>query len=594
MRSFLQLSLRKYKMSAPNEERSVFLSGNEAIAWGARHAGVCLASAYPGTPSTEILETLATFPEIEAQWATNEKVACEVAFGACLAGKRALTACKHVGLNVAMDPLMTTAYSGINAGLVVVVADDPGMSSSQNEQDTRRVAPYGKVPLIEPSSPSEAYHFIQESFRISEKFDIPVLFRITTRISHTKESFVLTGQREIPVKPLDKNPRKYVMIPAHARPRHLDLEKRLAALKEYSEQTPLNRAEIKDRKTGFITSGVSACYVKEAYPDASILTCGMSFPLPIKKIGDFAKKVRKLYVVEELEPFLEEQLLQAGLAVTGKKPSWRCGELSPSAVRAIVRGQDRNDPLQKNRRPLLCAGCPHRPVFTALKKAGVYVAGDIGCYTLGALEPLAALHTQLCMGASIPVFEGIRKMTGDKKTVAVIGDSTFFHTGLSGLLSAAHNGTRGVVLILDNAITAMTGAQSNPGTGATLQGKPSRKISPEKLCVAAGADQVDVIDPYQMDAFYRLLQTRLAEDKLSVIIARSPCRMVERSRQSPYRIDEAACKRCGLCLKLDCPAIAKRDDGAVVIDQGLCVGCGLCRQVCKFQAINTKEGASGA
>lgn len=574
-------------MSVPNEETPVFLSGNEAVAWGARHAGVCLASAYPGTPSTEILETIATFPEIDAQWAVNEKVAYEVAFGACLAGKRALTACKHVGLNVAMDPLMSTAYSGVNAGLVAVVADDPGMFSSQNEQDTRRVAPYAKIPLIEPSSPKEAYTFIPEAFQISEQFDVPVLFRITTRISHTKESFVISGRRDVPTKPLAKDPRKYVMIPAHARPRHLDLEKRLAAMQKYSEQTALNRAEIKDRDIGFITSGVAAFYVREMYPDASMLTLGMSFPLPIKKVRAFAKKIKKLYVVEELEPFLEEQLRQEGIAVTGKKPSWRCGELSPAAVRSIVRKQERSDQPKKNRRPLLCPGCPHRPAFTVLKKAGVYVTGDIGCYTLGALEPLAALHTQLCMGTSVPVFEGLNKMLDGKRAVAVIGDSTFFHTGLNGLVSAAYNGARGVIIILDNAITAMTGAQSNPGTGTTLQGKPAKKISLEKICLAAGADEVDVVDPYQMDAFHQLLQTRLAEDKLSVIIARSICRMVDRSRQVSRRIDVTVCKRCGLCLKLDCPAISKQADGSVVIDPVLCVGCGLCQQVCKFQAITT-------
>jgi indolepyruvate ferredoxin oxidoreductase alpha subunit len=568
------------------QKETVLLSGNEAIAWGAKAAGVCFASGYPGTPSTEILETLGTFDCLEAQWAVNEKVAYEAAFGASLGGKRALTACKHVGLNVAMDPLMTTAYSGVNAGFVVVVADDPGMYSSQNEQDTRRVAPYAKVPLIEPSSPSEAYRYIEEAYRISEQFDIPVLFRITTRISHTKESFEIDLSREVPaVRALEKNPAKYVMVPGHARARHVDLEKRLLRLKEYSERTSLNRTELKDRKIGFIANGISALYIREIYPDASLLTLGMSFPLPVKKIKAFAKKVKKLYVIEELEPFLEEQLKQEGIKAIAKKPSWRCGELSPDAVKRIVAGKEREVHAQKARRPLLCPGCPHRPAFHALKKCRFFVAGDIGCYTLGALEPLASLHTQICMGASVPFFEGISKTAPDQKTVAVIGDSTFIHTGLSGLISAAYNNTKGVVVIMDNATTAMTGAQENPATGKTLEGKNSRKLSLEDICKAANADSVDVIDPYDIDAFEKLLKTRVGEDKLSVIIARHPCVMVDRSRKPPFKIDTVACKKCGLCLKLDCPAIMEDKDGNLSIDPTLCVGCELCVKVCNPNAV---------
>ncbi len=565
------------------------MSGNEAVALGARAAGVCFASAYPGTPSTEILETLAAFPELEAQWAVNEKVAYEAAFGAGIAGRRALVACKHVGLNVAMDPLMTTAYSGVNAGFVVVVADDPGMHSSQNEQDTRRVAPYAKVPLIEPSSPSEAYAFIGEAFEISERFDVPVLFRVTTRISHTKESFDACLKRHVPQKPLQKDPKKYVMIPGHARPRHVDLERRLLALADFSEHTHLNRMEMNDRKTGFIVSGVAALYAKEAFPNASFLTLGMPYPFPIKMMKAFAKKVEKLYVIEELEPFIEEKLRQEGVAVTGKKPSWRCGELSPQAVKNIVRLKEREGGKPKARRPLMCPGCPHRPAFLALKKAGVYVTGDIGCYTLGALEPLAALHTQLCMGASIPFFEGVSKMQDGQKTVAVIGDSTFFHTGINGLISAAYNGAKGVVVIMDNGITAMTGQQQNPGTGVTLQGRETRKLSIEKLCAAAGADQVDVLNPYDMDGFQQLLKTRLSQDKLSVIIARAPCKMVDRSRGAVLEIDGQRCRKCRQCLVLDCPAIMEGADGAIRINEALCTGCGLCRQVCKFDAISARK-----
>ncbi len=566
----------------------MFFSGNEAVAWGARAAGVCFASAYPGTPSTEILETMGTFSELEAQWAVNEKVAYEASFGASLAGRRALAACKQVGLNVAMDPLMTTAYTGVNAGFVVVVCDDPGMYSSQNEQDTRRVAPYAKVPLIEPSSPSEAYFFIQEAFKISEQFDIPVLFRLTTRLSHTKESFDMPYHRDVPVRELQRDPRKYVMIPAHARPRHLDLEKRLLKLEKFSERTKLNRAELNDRKTGFIVSGVSALYAREVYPEASFLTLGMPFPFPVGKIRDFAFKVKKLYVIEELEPFLEEKLKQEGIVFTAKKPSWRCGELSPLAVKDIVSGRERGENRKKARRPLLCPGCPHRPVFYVLKKAGVFVAGDIGCYTLGALEPLAALHTQTCMGASIPFFEGIGKMVKDRKTVAVIGDSTFMHTGINGLISAAYNGAKGVVIIMDNAITAMTGGQQNPGTGLTLQGKSSKKLSLENICSSAGADNVDVIDPRDIEGLRKLLDLRLSQDGLFVIIARSPCKMIDRSAAMPFSVDEAKCRKCRQCLAIDCPAVSE-EAGRIVINEILCVGCGLCRQVCKFGAINRKS-----
>lgn len=573
-------------MNQSQKKEKVFLSGNEAVAWGARAAGICFASAYPGTPSTEILETLAGFFDLEAQWAVNEKVAYEAAFGASLAGARALTACKHVGLNVAMDSLMTTAYSGVNAGFVAVVADDPGMHSSQNEQDTRRVAPYAKIPLIEPSSPSQAYAFIQEAFKISEQFDVPVLFRLTTRISHTKESFAATADRVVPpLRALEKNPKKYVMIPGHARGRHVDLERRLLAMRDFAETTPLNRIEWNDRKIGIIASGVAALYAKEVCPTASLLTLGMSFPFPIQKVREFAKGVEKLYVIEELEPFLEEMLRQEGIAVIGKNASWRCGELSPQAVKEIMEGKDRTVVAAKARRPLLCPGCPHRPAFYSLRKAGVFVTGDIGCYTLGALEPLAALHTQLCMGASIPFFEGVGKMQPGQKAVAVIGDSTFIHTGLSGLISAVYNGAKGVVVIMDNAITAMTGGQQNPATGITLQGKVTKKLSLEKICGAAGADHVDVIDPNDLEGFQQLVKSRLGQDCLSVIIARSPCKMIDRSRGPVVQIDPVKCKKCRQCLALDCPAIMEGADGIISIDAALCVGCGLCRKICKFDAI---------
>jgi indolepyruvate ferredoxin oxidoreductase alpha subunit len=379
------------------------------------------------------------------------------------------------------------------------------------------------------------------------------------------------------------------MIPSHARPRHVDLERRLSALADYSEHTPLNRMELNDRKIGFIVSGVAALYAKEVFPNASFLTLGMPYPFPVRLMKAFAKKVEKLYVVEELEPFIEEKLRQEGIAVTGKKPSFRCGELSPQAVKDIVRRKERDGKTPKARRPLLCPGCPHRPAFLALKKEGVYVTGDIGCYTLGALEPLAALHTQLCMGASIPFFEGVSKMQGDRKTVAVIGDSTFIHTGINGLISAAYNGAKGVVVIMDNGITAMTGGQQNPGTGVTLQGRKTRKLSIEKLCAAAGADQVDVLNPFDMEGFRQLLKTRLSQDKLSVIIARAPCKMEDRSRGAVLEIDSQRCKKCRQCLVLDCPAITEGEDRTIRISAGLCTGCGLCSQVCKFNAISARK-----
>lgn len=576
-------------MNHLNTSKNVFLSGNEAVAWGARTAGVKFASAYPGTPSTEILETLGTFSELEAQWAVNEKVAYEVAFGACISGVRALTACKHVGLNVAMDPLMTTAYSGVNAGFVIVVADDPGMHSSQNEQDTRRVAPYAKIPLLEPSSPSEAYRFMKYAYEISEQFDVPVLVRLTTRVSHTKESFAVDDPILVEPKELSRNPKKYVMIPGHARPRHLDLEKRLVALTEYAENTELNRIELNNLDQGFIVSGVSAVYAREVYPDASFLTLGMTHPYPVQKIRDFSTKVKELYVIEELEPVLEDVIKKEGIKVIAKKDSWRCGELSPSAVSDIVAQKDREVNTVKNRRPLLCAGCPHRPAFYTLKKMGAFVTGDIGCYTLGALEPLAALHTQICMGASIPFFESVGKTQTKEKVVAVIGDSTFIHTGLNGLVSAAYNGAKGVVMIMDNSITAMTGGQQNPGTGTTLQNQETKKLILENICKAAGADFVDVIDPYDMKGLENLLKQRIEADALSVIITRSPCKMIDRSRNTVREIDPDKCKKCRKCVGLDCPAIIERADKSIYIDEALCVGCGLCETVCPFEAIGLKK-----
>ena len=572
-------------MAKKRDFKTVFLSGNEALAWGARKAGVSFASSYPGTPATEILEELAGFNEVEAQWAVNEKVAYEAAFGASIGGRRALTAFKHVGLNVAMDSLMVTAYTGVNAGFVVCVADDPGMHSSQNEQDTRLAAPYAKVPLVEPSSPSEAYRFIREAYRVSERFSTPVLFRLTTRVSHTKESFMAGGASLKLRRRAEKDARKYVMIPPHARPRHRELEKRIRRIALYSEKSPLNRYELRSRKIGFIASGVSAMYVKEAYPDASTLTLGMSYPFPASMAKDFAGKVKRLYVVEELEPFMEDELRRRGIKAGGRKESWFCGELDPDSVRKIVSGKERGRERPKGRQPALCPGCPHRPVFHVLRRYGAYVTGDIGCYTLGALEPLAALHTQTCMGSSIPFFEGLGKSDPGKKVVAVIGDSTFIHAGISGLVSAAYNGAKGVVIIMDNSTAAMTGAQDHPATGITLKGNKTKRLSLEGMAKAAGAENVDVVDPFDIESLYGLITRRGNEKALSVIICRAMCKMVDKSRSLPYSVDMDICKRCGECLKLGCPAITEERNGEISISPELCTGCGLCADVCGFDAI---------
>jgi indolepyruvate ferredoxin oxidoreductase alpha subunit len=571
-------------MSEQKSSDNYFLSGNEALARGAWEAGLHFASAYPGTPSTEILEALGQYAEVDAQWAANEKTAYEVAYGAAIGGARALFACKHVGLNVAMDPFMISAYTGINGGLVAVVADDPGMHSSQNEQDTRRLALFAKIPLLEPSSPAQCYEFARAAFDLSERFDTPVLIRTTTRIAHTKESFAVSRREDVQRRPFVVDPRKYVMIPGHARGRHAVLEQRLVALKEYAENCVFNKVTEGDNSIGFIVDSVSALYVREMYPEASVLTLGMPYPFPEAIVRKFASRVKELYVVEELEPFLEEQLKLLGISVKAKKASFVQGELRPEHIPQIVAGREREDVNRPGRRPVLCPGCPHRATFTVLKKNKCTVAGDIGCYTLGALDPLAALHTQTCMGASIPFMEGIRKSVAGN-VVAVIGDSTFVHTGIPGLISAVYNQAKGVVLILDNATTAMTGTQPNPATGVTLKGEQTRRLSLEELTKACAVDSVDTVDPLVPGELDSVLKQRLSEDSLAVIIVRSPCRLVEKSRKPPVSIDSQECRQCGICLSIGCPAISKNEDGGIEIDQALCVGCGLCVSVCPFKAI---------
>jgi indolepyruvate ferredoxin oxidoreductase alpha subunit len=565
--------------------QKVFLSGNEALAYGAYEAGLRVACAYPGTPSTEILETLAKFDEVDCQWSVNEKVAYEVAMSAAIGGLRSLFACKHVGLNVAMDPLMTSSYTGIKAGFVAVVADDPGLHSSQNEQDTRWVSIYAKLPLIEPSSPSEAKEFVKEAFEISEKFDTPVLFRMTTRVSHTKEDAVRGKRTEIPQTQFQTDIAKYVMVPKNAYQRHIFVEKRMAKLAAFAERTKLNRVELNSRKIGFITSGVSYNYLKEYYPDASFLKFGFIYPFCDKKIAAFAKKVKHLIVIEELDPFIANHVKELGLKIKTKHPSFMIGELRPEFMPDIVTGKKKKEDEAKVRRPLLCRGCPHRFVFVALRKLKAIVAGDIGCYTLAAAPPLSTLHSCICMGAGVTFQEGLRRALPGKKIVGVVGDSTFVHSGITGLINAAYNKVKGVIIILDNSTTAMTGGQNHPATGKTIKEEPTKRLILEDLCRACGADNVDVVVPYQFGQLENIIKRRLEENALSVIIARSPCRLIDRHREPAPIYEKDKCKACGLCLKIDCPGVHQTADGFIEIDRDLCMGCALCVEVCPFGAL---------
>jgi indolepyruvate ferredoxin oxidoreductase, alpha subunit len=510
-------------VNANQSQREVLFSGNEALAQGAYEAGVHFAAAYPGTPSSEILEFLAQFPEVDSQWSVNEKVAFEVALAAAIGGKRSLYASKHVGINVAMDPLMTSAYVGVNAGFVIVSCDDPGMHSSQNEQDNRLIARAANVPCLEPSSPAEAKEFVKLAFDLSERYDIPVMVRLTTRVCHSKENVHVGSRRDYPVKAFETDTAKYVMVPGNARKRHEDLIQRIKRLSSFSERTKCNSAEIRNRDLGFITSGISYLYVKEKYPDASVCKIGMPYPFPQSRVGEFCRKVKRVCVVEELEPFLEEQVRLLGVKCQAKHPSFRLGELRPEDIPLIVAGKPRAKTTTTSRPPSLCQGCPHRLVFNMLREAGAVVAGDIGCYTLGALPPFTSLHTCLCMGTGVTFFEGLSRSVKGKKVVGVIGDSTFVHSGITGLINAAYNKVKGLIIILDNSTTAMTGGQPHPATGVTIKNEPTKKLVLEDICRASGADIVDVIDPVRMNEFKDLLMRRLHEEQLSVIIVRKPC-----------------------------------------------------------------------
>ncbi len=566
-----------------------FLSGNEALAQGAWEAGVKFAGSYPGTPATEILEAFTNYKEVDAQWSVNEKVAFEVALGASFAGVRSIYSSKHVGLNVAMDPLMTSVYSGINAGFVVVTADEPGMHSSQNEQDSRLIAKFAKAPLLEPSSPSETKKFIKIAFEISEKFDTPVIFRMTTRVSHTKENVEIEERKETEPKKFEINPQKYVMVPGNAYKKHIALEEKLIKMQEYSDNSDLNIIEIKDKELGIVCDGVTYLYVKEKYPNASVLKLGMVYPFPDKKIKEFVSKVNKVVVVEESEPFIEEHLLQLGIKCSGKHYTYRVGELRPENIKDVIEGSPKKDYPGASKKPVLCPGCPHRAVFVALRKSKVIVSGDIGCYTLGALPPLAALHSTICMGASVTIFESFSKFIGHDKVVGVLGDSTFVHSGITGLINAVYNKGKGVLLILDNGTTGMTGAQPNPSTGVTAKGEKTKQLDLVAICKACGADHVELID-YTSRTIDIKLKELLPKDQLSVLVVRySLCKLIDRTKLPVPKFNGDKCKKCYMCVSVDCPAIFKDESGNIQLNGEVCAGCDVCVSMCKFGALETNN-----
>lgn len=577
-------------------EKKIML-GNEAIARGAYEAGVKVSAAYPGTPSTEISENIALYDEIYAEWSPNEKVAAEVAIGASISGVRAMASMKHVGVNVASDPLYTISYSGVNGGLVLVAADDPGLYSSQNEQDTRCVARAALVPVLEPSDSQEAKDFVKFAYDISEKYDTPVILRTTTRLAHSQGVVTLEERQEIEDKPYERNPAKYVMMPANAIGRHVYVEQRMKALAEDGCEFAINRAEYRDTSVGFITSGIPYQYVREACPNASVLKLGMVHPLPRKLIEEFASKVDVLYIFEELEPVIEEQVKSWGIKAKGKEIFTLQGEYSANMIREKVLKEDLHikEPAKVPARPpILCPGCPHRSVYSVLSKLKIHAAGDIGCYTLGALPPLNVIDTTVCMGSSISTLHGMEKAKGKeyvKNWVAVIGDSTFMHTGVNSLMNMVYNQATGTVIILDNSTTGMTGHQDHAATGKTLKGETVPAINIFKLCKAMGIESVTEVSAFDTEALERIIKEEVARDAVSVIITKAPCVLLK-GNVFPYKCKPAAdkCKKCGMCLKPGCPALRKKPDGTIEIDETMCNGCGLCEQLCKFGAIERVEG----
>ena len=588
----------------------LLMTGNEAIARGAYEAGVRFASAYPGTPSTEILENVATYKgDIVAEWATNEKVALEAAIGGSLAGARSMASMKHVGVNVAADPLFTFSYTGVNGGMVLISADEPGMHSSQNEQDNRNYAKFAKIAMFEPSTSQEAKDMFKEAFEVSEKFDTPVLFRVTTRLCHSKGIVKCSDRVDVPIKEYVKNPQKNLTVPAHARVRRIELEDRMSKLLEYSNNTPLNSYEINDTKIGIVASGMCYTYAKEVFgDDASYMKLGFTNPMPIDKIKEFASKVDKIYVIEENDEFIEEQLKANNIECHGKDVFPSYGEMTPDVIRKSVFGKmndtiEYNKDLVVNRPPGLCAGCPHRGFFYELgKRKNVMVTGDIGCYTLGFAPPYNAMDTVVCMGASLSAGHGAQKVFNMKednnmRVVGVLGDSTFFHTGVNSLLDVVYNNGNSISVILDNRITGMTGHQQNPGTGYTLQGDITNEVDIEALVKACGVKHIKTINPNDLSQVKETLDWAFELDEPSVIITRWPCVLKKFSKQdieefnnpftSKCSVDSDKCIGCKLCMRTGCPAISfKSEQNTVLIDKNQCVGCEVCSQVCPKDAIS--------
>ena len=576
----------------------VIMLGNEAIARGAYEARVKVSSAYPGTPSTEISEYLVQYrDDVYEEWAPNEKVATEVAVGASLAGVRSMACMKHVGLNVAADPLYSVSYMGVNGGLVIVVADDPGLYSSQNEQDTRMVARAAQIPVIEPSDSAEAKDYFKTAFELSEQFDRPFIFRTTTRLAHS-QGLVELQERVVPEdKVYEKNIQKNVMMPGNAKIRHIEIEKRNLELAEAANTLPINRVEMNDTKIGVITSGIPYQYVKEAMPEASVLKLGMVNPLPRKLIEDFASKVDTLYIVEELDPVIEEQVKSWGINAIGKEILTVQGEYSANMLRKAILKQEldiKEPAAAPGRPPILCPGCPHRSVFYTLNKLKMHAAGDIGCYTLGAVAPLSVIDTTMCMGSSISTLQGMEKAKGKdyiKNWVAVIGDSTFMHTGVNSLMNMVYNKATGTVIILDNSTTGMTGHQDHAATGKTLQGDPTYAISIPGICKAMGVKNVYEINAFDLPLLEKTIKEEVAKDEISVIITKTPCVLLDKRKKPLYVAHEDRCKKCGMCMKPGCPAMTKNADGTIHIDDTMCTGCGLCKDLCKFDAIElVREG----
>ena len=572
--------------------------GNEAVARGLYEAGVKVVSSYPGTPSTEITEAAAAYDEMYCEWAPNEKVATEVACGAMIAGSRSFTGMKHVGLNVAADPLYTASYTGVNAGMMLAVADDPGMHSSQNEQDSRNYARAAKVPMLEPADSAECKEFTKLAYGLSEEYDTPVILRLTTRIAHSRSIVETEDRQDLPLKEYQKDPAKNVMLPAFAKPKHEKVEARTQALIRYAETTPLNRVELNGSKTGVITAGACYQYVKEAMGDTvNYCKLGLVWPLPEQLLKDFAAQCETVYVVEELDDFIENHCKALGLAVIGKEKFPRCGEFSQKLVKKLLTGEEAKSVALEEaipvRPPVMCCGCPHRGVFYALKREKVYVSGDIGCYTLGASAPLSAMDACICMGASVSALHGYNKARGpegEKKAVAVIGDSTFIHSGVTSLIDIAYNATNSVVIVLDNSITGMTGHQQNPTTGYTIKGDPTSAVDLTALAKACGIKRVRVVDPYNLAETEQAVKEELAVKEPSLIISRRPCALLKYVKHKPpLRVDADKCTGCKACMRIGCPAISIRE-GKSVIDFTQCVGCGVCQQMCKFDAIKDGQG----